>query len=316
MVPEQPPTGLPPSRLFHSVHLAVLRSDWSADACQLVLKGGSNAWSHCHLDLNSFVLNAGTDRLAVDPGPWPYTDHYWTSVEPPVSTAWHNTLTVDGGDQRQPPRFRLSYSLEEGGEAWCRLGGFHDDGNTATVWGDATAAYGDTLERFVRRVQYQRPGLFVIVDEVRLRALRIQRHLQWLLHAVRPMEPTPGGGVRVCGEKHDLWVTPVLPLGFRAKFLPDRCAPPGSAKPPVHAWALRPPWHHLWNASPSRSPYPQWDRRGTPGLYGTEHCFALVLEVTSAGARPIWSPRLSPNGEALELTPAGGGALWSVPLPA
>jgi hypothetical protein len=315
-VPEEPPTALPPSRFFHSVHLAVLRSDWSAEAVQFVLKGGSNAWSHCHLDLNSFVLNAGGERLAVDPGPWPYTPDYWTSVEPPVSTAWHNTLTIDGADQRQPPRFRMGYDLEESGDAWCRLGGFHDDGTVATVWGDATSAYGDVLEAFLRRVFYRRPGLFVIADEVRLREARVQRHLQWLLHAALPMESTPGGGVRVKGEKHDLWVTPVLPLGFRAKFLPDRCGPPGSTRPPVHAWALRPPWHHLWNVSPSRSPYPQWDPRGTPGLYGTEHCFVVVLEVTAAGKPPVWSARLTPDDEALELSQAGGDGTWTVPLPA
>lgn len=316
-LPGQGPEALPPARLFHSVHLAMLRSDWSAEAVQFALKGGSNAWSHCHLDLNSFVLNAGGERLAVDPGPWPYTEHYWTSIEPPLSTAWHNTLTVDGADQRQPPRFRLSYDLEESGDAWCRLGGFHDDGTVATVWGDAAAAYGDVLERFVRRVHYRRPGLFVVVDEIGLRPARVQRHLQWLLHAVLPMEPTPAGGVRIRGLRRDLWVTPVLPLGFRAKVLPDRCGPPGSARPPVHAWALRPPWHHLWNVSPSRSPYPQWDPRGTPGLYGTDHSFVVVLEVTPAGHSPTWSPRLSPDEESLVLTAAGAaGGEWTVPLAA
>jgi hypothetical protein len=308
---EEPPHAMPPSRLFRSTHLAVLRSDWSAQAVQLALKGGSNAWSHCHLDLNSFVLNAGGERLAVDPGPWPYTDHYWTSVEPPVSTAWHNTLTVDGGDQRQPPRFRMSYDLEESGDAWCRLSGFQDDGCCATVQGDATAAYGDVLERFVRCVHFRRPGLFVVSDRVRVREARVQRHLQWLLHAVLPMAPTALGGVVVRGTVHDLHVTPVLPAGFLSRLLPDRCGPPGSSLPPVHAWALRPPWHHLWNVSPSRSPYPQWDPRGTPGLYGTECRFVVVLEVTPAGTGPLWTPCLSADGQSVTLSDTTGRS-WVV----
>ena len=314
-VPEEGPAAMPPARLFASAQLAVLRSDWSRDAAQFVLRGGSNAWSHCHLNLNSFVLNAGGERLAVDPGPWPYTEHYWTSVEPPLSTAWHNTLTVDGADQRQPPRYRMSYHLEESGDAWCRLGGFADDGRCVTVQGDASAAYGDTLARFVRRVHFRRPGLFVIVDDLRLRPVRTQRHLQWLLHSVLPLEPTPTGGVVVRGARHDLWVTPVLPLGHRAKLLPDRCAPPGGTQPPVHAWALRSPWHHIWNVSPSRSPYPQWDPRGSAGLYGTAVCFAVVLEVTAAGIGPAWGAAVDPAGRALLLTASDGTATWSVPLP-
>lgn len=314
-VPEQGPEAMPTTRLFASAHLAALRSDWSDDAVQFVLKGGSNAWSHCHLDLNSFVLNVGGERLAVDPGPWPYTEHYWTSIEPPLSTAWHNTLTVDGADQRQPPRYRMNYDLEESGDAWSRLSNLADDGLCATVEGDASAAYGDTLERFVRRVHFRRPGLFVIVDEVRLRPARVQRHLQWLLHSALPLEPTAAAGVVIRGVRHDLWVTPVLPLGCRSKLLPDRCGPPGSTKPPVHAWALRSPWHHIWNVAPSRSPYPQWDPRGSPGLYGAELRFAVVLEVTAAGANTAWSPCLSADGKTLRMSPADNpGAAWSVPV--
>jgi len=313
-LPEQSPADLPPARLFHSAQLAMLRSDWSGDAVQVVLKGGSNAWSHCHLDLNSFLINAGGERLAVDPGPWPYTEHYWTSVEPPVSTAWHNTLTVDGGDQRQPPRYRMSYDLEESGDAWCRLDGFADDGVHAVVSGDATTAYGDTLERFVRRLHFRRPGLVVVIDEVLVREVRSQRHLQWLLHAVLPAEQTADGRLVVRGARHDLWVSAVLPDGGRWKPLPDRVAPAASPKPAVHAWALRPPWQHIWNVSPGRSPYPQWDPRGTPALYGRHYRFAVVLEVTPAGGPPGWNARLSADGSRLELAGADGEPAWSVPL--
>ncbi|MBI2300712.1 MAG: heparinase II/III family protein [Armatimonadetes bacterium] len=298
-LPEEPPGDLPPCRLFNTVHLAVLRSDWSPQATQLVLKGGSNAWSHCHLDLNSFILTAGGERLAVDPGPWPYTESYWTSVEPPQSTAWHNTLTVDGGDQRQPPRYRMSYDLEESGNAWCRLSGFVDGSDAAAVEGDATSAYADTLESFVRRVRYLKPDVFVIHDRVRVREVRTQRHLQWLLHASRPLDEV-SGGVVVRGEQVDLWVRPLLPDGWAAKLLADRVSP---GRPPVHAWALRPTWYHLWNVSPSRSPYPHWDKRGSGRLYGPEYEFLVVIEVAPAGAGPRWTAEL---GEGVVILRSGG----------
>lgn len=289
-LPETSPEREPPCRLFTSAQIASLRSDWGPDATHFVLKGGSNAWSHCHLDLNSFVLTARGERLAVDPGPWPYTPDYWTSVEPPVSTAWHNTLTVDGGDQRQPPRYRLSFDLPASGDAWCRLEGFADAPWAALVRGDATVAYGDTLRRFVRHVVYLKPDLALIYDDVVVKECRAQRHLQWLLHSAAPLEPRGDAlGVVVRGAKAELWVTVALPEGGAGKLLPDRTGPPERPGAPIHAWALRPHWHHLWNVSPTRSPHPHWDPRGRPRLFGPEYSFAVLLEVTAPGEEPRWS---------------------------
>ena len=81
-----PPDYMPTDRFFKSVHLASFRSNWEEDAVFFILKGGSNAWSHCHLDLNSFFIDAYGERLVVDPGPGNYSSHYFTSVEPEVST--------------------------------------------------------------------------------------------------------------------------------------------------------------------------------------------------------------------------------------
>ena len=249
----------------------------------------------------------------MDPGPW-LTDHYWTSVEPPVSTAlqrYGRRRRPSGG----PPRYRMSSDLEESGAAWCRLDGFADDGGCASVRGDATAAYADTLERFVRRLHFRRPALLVVVDDVVVRDVRTQRHLQWLLHTVLPTEVAGEGRLVVRGTRHDLWVSAVLPAGGRWKTLPDRAAPAGSSRPAVHAWALRPPWHHIWNVSPGRSPYPQWDGRGTPGLYGPRYQFAVVLEVTPAGSSPAWTAGLSPDRSILRLSDSHSTATWSVSVP-
>lgn len=283
-----PPDDLPTCRLFPSVHLAAFRSSWDRDATYLAFKGGSNAWSHCHLDLNSFVLASRGEKLAIDPGPWPYTPDYWTSVEPPQSTAWHNTITVDGGDQRMPPRYRMSFDLDEAGDGWCALSEFQVGDGWASCVGDASNAYGDTLARFRRTVVFLPPDAVLILDDMVLREVRAQRHIQWLLHAEHPIEQT-GDGIEVRAPRATLVVRPLLPLKWRGKRVEgrDRRGHDGS-RTALQAWAFRTDWQHLWNVSPSRSPYPQWDPRGEP-LWGPEQPFAVLLEATEPGAETTWT---------------------------
>ncbi|MEI6502471.1 MAG: hypothetical protein WCP21_15780, partial [Armatimonadota bacterium] len=91
-VPEQPLAQEPTCRFFKSIHLASFRSDWSDDATCMFFKGGSNAWSHTHLDLNSFFLTSRGERLATEPGPDHYTLAYWHSLQPVVATNHHNCI--------------------------------------------------------------------------------------------------------------------------------------------------------------------------------------------------------------------------------
>ena len=273
-----PPEHLPTCRFFKSVHLASFRSGWEEDATFFILKGGSNAWSHCHLDLNSFFIDAYGERFVVDPGPGQYSVHYFSSVEPEVSTSWHNTIVVDGADQRQPPRHRMSFDLEEGGDAYCRLSDYRSNDQIAVIRGDATTAYGDYLERFFRDAVYLKPDCFVIHDDIRALEARTQRHFQWLLHSELPMVDNEDGTVEIQGEKSKLVIHPILPINHDYKFPPPRVSAKGGKE--FSCFSLRPQWHHLWNVSPSRSPYPQWDARAKEGpLYGRDVQFLVVLSV-------------------------------------
>lgn len=271
-----PPDHMPTCRLFKSAHLASFRSGWKEDAVFFILKGGSNAWSHCHLDLNSFFIDAYGERLVADPGPGQYSIHYFTSVEPEISTPWHNTIVVDGSDQRQPPRYRMTFDLEEGGDAYCRLSDYLSNDRISMVRGDATTAYGDYLERFYRDAVYLKPDCFVIYDDIRMLETRTQRHLQWLLHSELPMFDNGNGTVEIRGEKGKLVIHPVLPIEYNYKFPPPRVSSKGGK---LFCFSLRPRWHHLWNVSHSRSPYPQWDARAKSPLYGRDVQFLVVLSV-------------------------------------
>lgn len=274
------PENMPTDRFFKSVHIASFRSGWDKDAVFFILKGGSNAWSHCHLDLNSFFIDAYGERLVVDPGPDQYSIHYFTSVEPAISTSWHNTIVVDGADQRQPPRYRMSFDLEEGGDAYCRLYDFTSDDNIATIKGDATTAYNDYLDKFHRHVIYIKPNCFVIYDDIRLKEARTQRHVQWLLHSELPFSENDDGTIAVRGERCSLIIHPILPVDYRYKFLTPRVLMRDKdTGKSINCLSIRQQWHHLWNVSPKRSPYPQWDFRSNGILYGRDIKFLVVLTV-------------------------------------
>ncbi|MCZ7599242.1 MAG: heparinase II/III family protein [Gammaproteobacteria bacterium] len=167
-----PPDDLPTCRLFPSVHLAAFRLKLGP---RRDLSGVQRRFERVvALPPRPQQLRAGLPRgEAGDRSrPWPYTPDYWTSVEPPQSTAWHNTITVDGGDQRMPPRYRMSFDLDEAGDGWCALSEFQVGDGWASCVGDASNAYGDTLARFRRTVVFLPPDAVLILDDMVLREVR------------------------------------------------------------------------------------------------------------------------------------------------
>ena len=158
----------------------------------MLFKGGSNAWSHTHLDLNSFFIAAGGERLATDPGPEPYSVHLWHSVMPAVSTAWHNCIVVDGAHQRMAAQYAMSLDLEEAGDCYSRLSDHLSSEFVEMIRGDATSAYADTLERAWRDIVYLKPDVFVIFDDLRAKPARVQRGTLPTQRAGRAARDMPG----------------------------------------------------------------------------------------------------------------------------
>jgi len=88
--------------------VAVLRSGWEADATYLAMKGGTPGFSHGHMDVGSFVLDAAGVRWAMDLGMQDYNrleqmgvklfdkkqdSDRWKIFR--YTNFWHNTLTVN-----------------------------------------------------------------------------------------------------------------------------------------------------------------------------------------------------------------------------
>ncbi len=102
--PQQPPAWALDS-IFRGVDVATMRSSWEDPAAIYVaVKGGDNKAAHAHLDLGSFVLDAGGVRWAADLGPDDYDlpgylnpRQRWTYFR--TRTEAHNTLLVDGENQ-------------------------------------------------------------------------------------------------------------------------------------------------------------------------------------------------------------------------
>jgi hypothetical protein len=91
--------------------LGVLRSGWGANDIYLAIKGGTPNWSHCQMDIGSFVMDAMDVRWAMDLGASDYTmleannvpyDFSQTSAHWDVfryKNSSHNTLTINGNRQ-------------------------------------------------------------------------------------------------------------------------------------------------------------------------------------------------------------------------
>ena len=102
--PKSVPANWGPDAVFSTAGVATFRTSWDDPAALFLgVKGGDNKSSHGHLDLGTFVFDAGGVRWASDPG----ADDY-TVVNLPrnsfyrVKTESHNTLVVES--ESQDPR--------------------------------------------------------------------------------------------------------------------------------------------------------------------------------------------------------------------
>ena len=112
--PPQPPAW-PLDAVFHGVSVATFRSSWEdPNGLFLAVKGGDNktSASHAHLDLGSFVLDAGGVRWAAD---YDIGDSNVPAALRPslyaVRTESHSTLLIDG--ENQDPRAEARITRQE-----------------------------------------------------------------------------------------------------------------------------------------------------------------------------------------------------------
>lgn len=171
------PRDLPQSRVFDDVGIAALHSNLAdpENNIQLILKSNPfGAISHNHASQNAFVIEAFREPLAISSGSRQghahphHRDWIWQSKA-------HNTILVNHAGQIHRARTSRGRIIDH-----------KESGDYAYVVGDATEAYGGTLQRFHRHVLFNRPDYFVMIDDLRMSFG--PGTFQWLLHSMNEMD--------------------------------------------------------------------------------------------------------------------------------
>ncbi len=146
--------------------VALMRTSWTnPDAIYLGFKAGSPSVNHGHMDIGSFVMEAGGERWAADLGSQNYESlesrgmsifgrtqdaERWTIFR--LNNFPHNTLTINGELQRV--------------EGYAKIDKYSDDEDFMFAVSDISPVYNGQLKKATRGVGIKN-GQFVIVrDEV------------------------------------------------------------------------------------------------------------------------------------------------------
>jgi chitodextrinase len=174
------PDGTPNSAVFLSLGQAAMHSGLADPARTSVYFKSSPApygsFDHSHADQNSFVVNAGGQRLAIDSGYYDgyKTPHWWQWYK---QTRAHNAVTFDGG------KGQLFFE-QDGKMGYGAISNYGLNPDHDIVHGDATQAYGGALREAKRSMVYLRPNMVLVYDRL---ASDIPRQWEWNIHALNLM---------------------------------------------------------------------------------------------------------------------------------
>jgi hypothetical protein len=174
------PAGTPNSIHFKSIGQVAMHSDLSnAGRTSVYFKSSPRpygAYNHSHADQNSFVVNAGGQRLAIESGYYDdyKTQHWWNWYH---TTRAKNAITYDGG------KGQLFYE-QDGTMGYGAITRYESRPEYDIVSGDATQAYGGALTRAQRSLVYLRPNLILVYDNL---ASALNRQWEWNIHALNQM---------------------------------------------------------------------------------------------------------------------------------
>ncbi len=209
---EKPTLGqLPREALFHGVQdIVTMRSDWGdRDAVFVGFKGGNNRASHGHLDIGSFVLDAGGVRWGVDLGsdnynmPGYFGGRRWEYYR--LNNRSHNTLVID--DKLQNPA------------AVAKIVDFGATANRVHATADMTDAYKGQATSVVRTIELLDRRIVRVVDEI----TDPKGEVRWGMVTEADVQPAGNKAVLTQGGKK-LEAEIVAPAG--AKFETVATRPP------------------------------------------------------------------------------------------
>jgi hypothetical protein len=221
-------SGLPLDACFTGIDVTFLRSAWEdREAIFLGCKGGDNQANHSHLDLGSFVLDAGGYRWAVDLGPDDYNlpDYFggkrFTYYR--LRTESHNTLTF--ADENQDPA------------AKAPIIGFGSNPGRAWAVADLSAPYAQWAKRARRGVALLARRQVLIQDEVDVKG---DVGFSWRM--LTPAEVTVADDRAVLAQGDWRLEARILaPSGLRFEVAAASAPPPQAQQPNVRVLSIRLP---------------------------------------------------------------------------
>ncbi len=201
---EAAPPGRPSSRLHADTGYAVMRSEWSTTANQLVVDTGPLGCpvssAHGHADFLSLQLNIGGAPLVVDPGTDRYVTDGWRDYF--RSTAAHSTIVIDQVSQAEPGTLFSWRSRPTARVRSWESTAAHD---LLDAEHDGYTRLADPVQHR-RRVLYIKPGLWIVVDDL----TGDDSHavdLRFQFAAGTVVEPSaPGGWVRARSGEAAAWL--------------------------------------------------------------------------------------------------------------
>ena len=193
------PTGTPDSAVFPAIGQAALHSDIASNARTSIYFKSSpppyGSYNHSHADQNSFVVNAGGQRLAINSGYYDgyKTPHWWQWYH---TTRSKNAITYDGG------KGQLFYE-QDGKMAYGAITGYSSGAGYEIVTGDASKAYGNALTRAKRSLVYLRPNMILVYDTL---ASGTPRQWEWNIHAVNAMKEISERKIQITNGSQSLCI--------------------------------------------------------------------------------------------------------------
>jgi hypothetical protein len=153
---QRPPTGpqWPLDAVFPSAGVASFRSSWEdPDALFLAVEAHDNKTPHAHLDLGSFIFEAGGVRWAIDLGPDDFGSATRLRNGFRSRTEAHNTLTIDGESQDPRAEGRMTRHESTPDLSWVQF--------------DLAHAYPGKVKTLQRRIGLAQHQAVLIQDSMR-----------------------------------------------------------------------------------------------------------------------------------------------------
>jgi hypothetical protein len=193
------PAGTPNTAVFPTIGQVAMHSDLSSNARTSIYFKSSpppyGAYNHSHADQNSFVVNAGGQRLAINSGYYDdyKTPHWWQWYH---TTRSKNAITYDGG------KGQLFYE-QDGKMGYGAITGYRSGAGYEIVTGDASKAYGNALTRAKRSLVYLRPNMILVYDTL---ASGTPRQWEWNIHAVNAMKEISERKIQITSGNQSLCI--------------------------------------------------------------------------------------------------------------